>query len=466
MRTACRTQIFSLSMKPPLFTYCILHNLPKMNAQVFSQTLRQILTYSIIAGICSGGLSGCNFVALQHNVEIYKQHVRLSGQVWNPSPENKPVIVLLYQVLNQKKRIVNYRIYHKPDRFQFMVLPGQYLIEAFEDANQDLTYQDTEWATYYGTPSIITIESDQDQLNLNITLQPPGGIVLTEYPNLSSPMTQARLQLPHIRFGEIVHLEDDRFSEDKGRLGLWEPLRFVKEIGGGLYFLEPFDPGKIPVLFIHGAGGTPQSWAPIIQQMDRDTFQPWLFYYPSGLYLDDATEFLRQALSHISLTYPFNRLVIVAHSMGGMIARAAINLAIQKGQGQEFPLLFVTISTPWGGHHGAQMAIDYSVIGIIPSWIDLAPESPFQKKLFEISFPPNIHHYLLFSYKGRLNPFTEGNDDGAISLASQLTKNAQHSAEKILGFNEDHASILRSQEMMTELNSIVKTFAKDKKSQQ
>jgi len=433
-----------------------------MNFLVFFHVYRRILVTSLLIGICWLALSGCTFLALQKNVEQYEQLVRLSGQLWNPSPQNKPVIVLLYQVLNQKKRIVNYRIYHKPDRFQFRVLPGQYFIEAFEDENQDLTYQNTEWATYYGPPSIITIEAAQDQLNLNITLQSPGSIVLTEYPNLSSPTTQARLQLPKIRFGEIVKLEDDRFSKEKGRLGLWEPLSFVQEVGGGLYFLEHFDPGKIPVLFIHGAGATPQLWAPIIQRMDRDIFQPWLFYYASGLYMDDATEFLRQALSQISLTYPFKKLVIVAHSMGGMIARAAINLAIQKGRGHEFQLLFVTISTPWGGHHGAQLAIDYSTIGIIPSWIDLAPESPFQKKLFEIHFPPNINHYLLFSYKGGQNPFTKGNDDGAVSMASQLYPKAQHSAEKILGFNEDHVSILTSRAMMTELNEILKFFEQNR----
>ena len=278
-----------------------------MNIPALFNTCKRILERSLLIGICWVALTGCSFFALQKNVEVYEQQVRLSGQLWNPSPRNKPVIVLLYQVVNQQKRIVNYRIYHQPDRFQFMVLPGQYFIEAFEDANQDLIYQETEWATYYGEPSIITIEADQDQLNLNITLQDPGRIVLTEYPNLSSPTTQARLQLPNIRFGEIVNGDDERFAEENGRLGLWEPLRFVQEIGGGLYFLEPFDPGKIPVLFIHGAGATPQTWVPIIQGMDRDSFQPWLFYYASGLYMDDTTEFLRQALSHISLTYPLKK---------------------------------------------------------------------------------------------------------------------------------------------------------------
>ena len=433
-----------------------------MNSPVLFNACTRILERVLLIGICWYALAGCNFIALHHNVEIYEQQVRLSGQLWNPSTQKSPVIVLLYQVSNQKKQLISYRIYHKPDRFQFMVLPGQYLIEGFEDANQDLIYQDTEWAAYYGAPSVITMEPTQDQLNLNLKLEPPGSIVLEEFPNLASPGSRARLQLPHIRFGEIVTLEDSLFSEDNGRLGLWEPLRFAQEVGGGLYFLEAFDPKKIPILFIHGAGATPQSWAPLIQGMDRDTFQPWLFYYPSGLYLDDTTELLQHALSQMSLTYPFNQLIIVAHSMGGMIARAAMNILIQKGRAHEFSVLLLTLATPWGGHQAAQNAIDYSPIGMVPSWIDLAPESPFQKKLFETHLPPMFQHYLIFSYKGRRSALSTENDDGAVSLASQLHPKAQHSATKILGLNEDHTSILTSPEMMTQLNGMFKTFQKSK----
>jgi pimeloyl-ACP methyl ester carboxylesterase len=435
----------------------ILTQSPK-NKRVVSQIAKTFLSLFVFFGIVVGVLSGCNFIALHQNVKIYEQHVRLSGQLWNPSEHKNPVIVLLYQVLNQKKVLASYRVYHKPDRFQFMVLPGQYVVEAFEDANQDLIYQDTEWAAYYGKPSIIIMKPGQDQLNANLTLEPPGTTILTEFPNLASPASRAKLPLPYLQFGEIITLQDSRFSEDKGRLGLWEPLRFAQEIGGGLYFLEAFDPDKTPVLFIHGAGATPQSWAPIIQEINRDAFQPWLFYYPSGLYLDDATELLQQALSHMSLTHPFNRLIMVAHSMGGLIARAAINTHIQKGRAHEFPLLLITISTPWGGHQAAQAGLDYSPIGMVPSWVDLAPDSPFQKKLFETHLPPMFHHHLLFSYKGRRSAISTENDDGAVSLASQLHPKAQHSATKILGFNEDHTSILTSQEMSTQLNGLFKAF--------
>ena len=71
-----------------------------------------------------------------------------------------------------------------------MELPGKYFIAAFEDANQDLIYQDSEWAAYYGPPSVITVEPGQDQLTLDLTLQPPGVSILEEFPNLSSPATR------------------------------------------------------------------------------------------------------------------------------------------------------------------------------------------------------------------------------------------------------------------------------------
>ncbi len=418
------------------------------------------MALSLLTSVFLGALPGCTFLALQKNVEIYEQHVRLSGQLRNPSQQGKPVIVLLYQMRNKKKRILTYHIYHRSDRFQFSVMPGQYFLAAFEDANQDLIFQDSEWAVHYGSPSGISVKPDQSQLNLDLLLLPPGNTVLEKFPNLASPATQGKFGLSKLRFGEIVNFEDSRFTKEKGQLGLWEPLRFMKQVGGGLYLLEQFDPKKIPVLFIHGAGGSPHSWAPIIEQMDREAYQPWLFSYASGLYLDDVTQLLRQAMSQMYLSYKFKKPIIVAHSMGGLIARAAVNLAIQKGRKHEIPLLIITISTPWGGHQGAQNALDYSPIGIIPSWVDLAPGSPFQKKLFETQLPPTVPHYLFFSYKGGRNLFSNVRNDGAVSLASQLVMKVQNSAQKTLGFNEGHTRILASEEMIAEFNEILKNFRK------
>src|SRR5262245_38386871 len=61
----------------------------------------------------------------------------------------------------------------------------------------------------------------------------------------------------------------DQLAEAHGRKGLWRPISFVKERRGGVYMLEPYDPAKIPVLFVHGAGGSPQDWRYFIERLDR-----------------------------------------------------------------------------------------------------------------------------------------------------------------------------------------------------
>ena len=137
-------------------------------------------------------------------------------------------------------------------------MQGRYLIAAFEDANEDFVYQPTEYAGYVNNPSIITVEPGKDLLHLDLTLQHPSKITLSEAPDLTSPDTKAGLDLPKVRAGEIVILEDRRFSPKNGQRGLWEPIKFLRKVGGGVFFLEPFDPEKIPVLLVHGVGGNPR----------------------------------------------------------------------------------------------------------------------------------------------------------------------------------------------------------------
>ena len=277
-------------------------------------------------------------------------------------------------------------------------------------------------------------------------------------PDLTSPNTKAQLDLPNIQAGEIVTLEDRRFSAKNGLQGLWEPIKFLLKVGGGVYFLQPFDPEKIPVVFIHGVGGHPKQWGPLIQHLDRTHYQPWVFYYPSGLRLHMSAEFLLQSLSEILVRHKFNKLVIIAHSMGGLISRSLVNTIVEKDKEQQLRVLFLTLSTPWSGHHAAQIGIDYAP-AVIPSWIDMVPNSSFQQTLFQTPLSDHIKYYLFFSFKGSRNPLTNGNDDGTVSLQSQLKAEAQDAASKTLGFNEDHTSILRSARATGKINMLLTTFA-------
>ena len=224
--------------------------------------------------------SGCDFLKLKKEVKVLDQLGSIQGHITNESPHKKPVIVLMYQFLPEGKKLVAYSIYHKSDDFHFRGTPGNYMLAAFEDANEDMKYQATEYAGYFGPPSTITIEPGTQVQNVDVTLQPPRTVSLSESPNLSSPATKASQGQLNARvgIGEVVNLDDARFSHDNGRLGLWQPIRFWEDVGGGLFFLEPFSQEKIPVLFVHGAGGHPGEWSTIIHRLDRTRFQPWVVF--------------------------------------------------------------------------------------------------------------------------------------------------------------------------------------------
>ena len=91
--------------------------------------------------------------------------------------------------------------------------------------------------------------------------------------------------------------------------------------------LQPYDPDKIPVLFVHGLTDTPATWAEMIAHLwrdetVRDRYQLWVFGYASGQPYPIPTALLRRQLDAFEQRYPGKKdLVLVGHSMGGMISR-------------------------------------------------------------------------------------------------------------------------------------------------
>jgi pimeloyl-ACP methyl ester carboxylesterase len=94
--------------------------------------------------------------------------------------------------------------------------------------------------------------------------------------------------------------------------------------------LQPYDPSKIPVLFIHGLSNSQATWAPMIDSLRNDAtirgnYQFWVFGYPSGEPYPLAAAELRRQLDKIRERYPNHKdFVVVGHSMGGMISRSLI----------------------------------------------------------------------------------------------------------------------------------------------
>jgi pimeloyl-ACP methyl ester carboxylesterase len=253
----------------------------------------------------------------------------------------------------------------------------------------------------------------------------------------------------HFAQGEearVTRLDAPGFVEAAGRKGLWQPLSFVKEKRAGVYLLEPYDPSRVPVLFIHGAGGTPQDWRYFIERLDRTRFQAWVYHYPTGVPIDASARWLQSFVGSLHARHGFRGLVVAGHGMGGLVARRFI--ALNAGaEGQDYVKLLVTFATPWGGVPFAALGASLGPYAI-PSWRDLVPDSVFLRSLHAESLPGRVTHHLFFGYR-------EGGDawdsDGVISVASQL----EGGAARVHGFRTDHSGILSEASVFTRFAAIL-----------
>lgn len=261
-------------------------------------------------------------------------------------------------------------------------------------------------------------------------------------------------QMPVFKLGTIATLDDAMFDQANGSTGYWKPLTFIKQFGFGIYFLEPYDPTRIPVLFVHGATGTPAGWQEMVDGLDKDRYQPWFYYYPSGIRLDVAAKILQGLIQTLHTKHGFDSLYVTAHSMGGLVSRAAI-LANHDHAGQACIKLFVSLSTPWGGVRMAKKGAEKAPTAI-PSWHDVAPDSEFIRAIYSQSLPPEVAFHLFFSHKGNCRLFME-NNDGTVELESELDYRAQADAVRIYGFNEDHGSILSSRVTIERYRKVLKS---------
>ncbi len=94
-----------------------------------------------------------------------------------------------------------------------------------------------------------------------------------------------------------------------------------------LFRLQPYDPRKIPVLFVHGLQDTAATWMPMLNALlddpqIRDNYQFWFFTYPTGDPFPYSAALLRHDLDRFDKAYPDHKpIVIVGHSMGGLLTR-------------------------------------------------------------------------------------------------------------------------------------------------
>lgn len=380
----------------------------------------------------------------------------VTGNVVGKVGKGVPLCVVAVTYLEKKGMIMSYTFLPAPGPY-FLFLPeGRYQLLVFADLNNNSLIEKNELIGCSGDSAALDVASwMMIDGKVKVWDMSVDSAVARDSPvpvNLEIQGIKDGVLSGNIPPGVITTLEDERFEEENGYVGLYQPVAYFERVNGFFYMLEEYDPKKIPVVFVHGVGGTPKDWQNMVESLDRQRFQPWFFYYPSGLRLETIAKiFYDTFLSGRDARA--NRLIIVAHSQGGLIVREALNFCGLRGR-ENGPRLFISICAPFGGVDTAATAVAHSP-AIVPSWIDLASGSDFINGLYRREPPPGMSFYLFFAYGNSHLVKLGANSDETISLKSQLSLKAQKEAARIRGFDETHSEILRDAEMLEEFNSIL-----------
>jgi len=381
-------------------------------------------------------LDGCALTPRQELSDL-SNYVVLSGAVTREGDSRAPSVVVLYCDRGDSYQVARYRVLPEPGSFAF-VLPREHCrLAAFEDLNGNLVYDRGEPAGYYGPVDLRPVAAHAIEHPGTIREVDGLQITISETGSIPNDLPSEVASTDPVRH---VGLEDPTFAKAYRLKGLWQPLAFLKEVGAGVLPLEKYDAAKIPVLFIHGSGGSPQDWRYFIEHLDRTRYQPWVYYYPSGLPLEASAVWLNTLIERMHDEYRFHHLYVTAHSMGGLVARRFI--ALNAAAKNDYVDLFVSLATPWGGVPAARLGAELMPVPV-QSWADLVPEGQFIRSLQEDPIPHTVKHYLFFAYKDGPG-FRVASSDGVVSLESQLDRWAQAQAAGVMGFNDDHSGVLTS----------------------
>lgn len=422
-----------------------------VNTARFARHLRTITLILFL----TAGINGCGYLTISRSdnvmgkpalskgnesIPIYNSAV-IKGTVVRSDDIKRPTLLIAYNLSSGSGAIADYVLLDNTQSFMLYLPEGRYHLYTVTDFNNDGIYKDSEITGVYGSPSApaeialvegdvvkgIVIHADRDR---TATIAPPQKFSIKEDEDMISQRTYT---------GQIVKVYSEMFSPDNGATGWWNPTTFMKAFGAHIYFLEPYDPRKIPVLFVHGAEGCPQNWIHVLIRMDRSRYQPWFFYYPSGIRLPLATQLLYDELTELQGKYGWEKMVIAAHSMGGLVTRS---LLTRYPLDENLDIVYVTFATPWAGY-GAADASQIIPHKSIPIWTDIRSQSLFIKRTLGAPLLPNVRYYLFY-----------GRED-TTSRGKALDERATSGARETIGMDCNHETILTDRNVFLKFKNIM-----------
>jgi hypothetical protein len=215
----------------------------------------------------------------------------------------------------------------------------------------------------------------------------------------------------------------------------------------------PFDENKTPLILVHGIRGNPVDLQAVVDRMKVRDYQLYVLAYDdfnrhTGL---NGGEFSRELRK---IENP--KAVIVAHSMGGIVTRKAINDLIKDGAVSKFHhLMLYTIDTPWHGFDGPPDNFQMEIVRpFMPDGLeDMRAQSDFFKELVSVKFPVNVTLDIAFAQEGEeakdyteeiTDPVQKVNLVNALELTGRYEEAVSGSFETVFPrFPGNHLSVIQ-----------------------
>jgi pimeloyl-ACP methyl ester carboxylesterase len=419
----------------------------------------------LAATVLVAGTSACGMLHVKEQQAKMDAFCTIRGQIAAERGDAAPLVVVLARQIGadvtkrESWQVADHFVLEDAGPWQFAASAGTYGIIAFQDLNHDLKAQTDEPYLRLERDRLFTCKAGEHVADQALRIPAAGRSRIGETIDIATLQVrtfdqQFALSLSQVTaVGEIAKLSDPRFADAIANSGLWQPFDFLFKGGPGVYFLEPYDRKKIPVLFVHGINGSPTNFGTLIERLDRNRFQPWVYYYPGGASLPNVADHLAQTMRKLQVQYDFPRFAVVAHSMGGLVSRGFIQ-RYRAGGGAQIPL-FISIATPFDGHKAAESG--KKAPRVVRVWIDMAPNSEYLQSIYQGDL--GVPHQLLFTFRQGGGLFGAEANDGTVTVASQLRPAAQQSAARVEGFNETHMGVLESKEVSQRVNGLLEKLA-------
>ncbi|MBI3463835.1 MAG: alpha/beta hydrolase [Planctomycetes bacterium] len=183
--------------------------------------------------------------------------------------------------------------------------------------------------------------------------------------------------------------------------------------GQGMHLPKDFDPSARTVLLLHGLESNRHAMQRLSQSLSNAGFQVLDFDYPNDGPLAWSGDRLSLELKQLGASHSELRLAIVAHSMGGLVARHCLEA---PGINPACVTDLFTLGTP---HHGSRLAVaqewlellfqslpivgtrsDTWADGLGEAAIDLTPGSRFLTQLNGRGLAPHVKYHVAIGRKG------------------------------------------------------------------